>query len=431
MGDTSNVVVAKYDYAAQDAQELAIRKNERLVLLDDSRSWWRVRNSAGQSGFVPSNYVKRLKPSILDSLKSAVAMSTLGRRSKGGSTSGDSPQHQQPLASSSKDFGSLSQLRAGGGNAHTGSHATHTCDNFFVVAKFSYSANQDDELSFKKGERLLVVEKSNDGWWKGEKASKESGWFPSNYVEEDPADGSGGELSVTYTNPAAFEAASRGSDEAVPQEVAVTLYAFTGTSDEELSFDKDEQLVIIDKPSEEPQWLRARNALGRTGLVPCNYVRLRPAAASAAPATAAGTALLLSHSVNGGSSNSRGSISCNPGDLRNRYAAEAGGRHIDRDWFYGRISRSECENVLLQYGTTGDFLIRESESKAGDVTVSVHAYGNKIRHFLISCSLADDRFQIGQQSFGSLEELVEHYKRHPIFRSDSEKLYLIKPVKCR
>lgn len=59
-------VVAKYDYAAQGAQELDLRKNERYLLLDDSKHWWRVQNSRNQAGYVPSNYVKKEKPSLFD-----------------------------------------------------------------------------------------------------------------------------------------------------------------------------------------------------------------------------------------------------------------------------------------------------------------------------------------------------------------------------
>lgn len=59
-------MVAKYDYAAQGAQELDLRKNERYLLLDDTKHWWRVQNARSQSGYVPSNYVKKEKPSLFD-----------------------------------------------------------------------------------------------------------------------------------------------------------------------------------------------------------------------------------------------------------------------------------------------------------------------------------------------------------------------------
>ena len=74
------IVIAKFDYMAQQDQELDIKKNERLWLLDDSKSWWRVRNATNKTGFVPSNYVERKnsarKASIVKNLKD-----TLGKES--------------------------------------------------------------------------------------------------------------------------------------------------------------------------------------------------------------------------------------------------------------------------------------------------------------------------------------------------------------
>lgn len=39
---SEDYVVVKYDYLAQEEQELTIKKNERLKLLDDSKNWWKV-----------------------------------------------------------------------------------------------------------------------------------------------------------------------------------------------------------------------------------------------------------------------------------------------------------------------------------------------------------------------------------------------------
>jgi uncharacterized protein YgiM (DUF1202 family) len=67
------IVIAKWDYTAQQDQELDIKKNERLWLLDDSKTWWRVRNAANRTGYVPSNYVERKnslkKGSLVKNLK--------------------------------------------------------------------------------------------------------------------------------------------------------------------------------------------------------------------------------------------------------------------------------------------------------------------------------------------------------------------------
>lgn len=52
-----------------------------------------------------------------------------------------------------------------------------------ATVKFSYDPQLDDELRLNKGDTIIVLDKSSDGWWKGE-INGQSGWFPSNYVEE-------------------------------------------------------------------------------------------------------------------------------------------------------------------------------------------------------------------------------------------------------
>src|SRR5947209_10949360 len=70
-----------YTTLFRSSQELDLKKNERLVLLDDSKHWWKVLNSKNQSGFVPSNYVKKEKPSIFDSIRKHVRKRTEDRKS--------------------------------------------------------------------------------------------------------------------------------------------------------------------------------------------------------------------------------------------------------------------------------------------------------------------------------------------------------------
>lgn len=43
----------------------------------------------------------------------------------------------------------------------------------------------------------------------------------------------------------------------------------------------------------------------------------------------------------------------------------------------------------------------------------------------------NDTFCIGQQLFDTLDDLVDHYTKHPIYRHGSEKLYLIRPFAHR
>lgn len=42
--DTNNeIVITKFHYNAQENHELSVGKNERLLLLDDSCLWWKVK----------------------------------------------------------------------------------------------------------------------------------------------------------------------------------------------------------------------------------------------------------------------------------------------------------------------------------------------------------------------------------------------------
>ena len=49
-------------------------------------------------------------------------------------------------------------------------------------AKFSYAAAADDELSFKKGDQIEVLNKTGD-WWTGRLRGRE-GIFPVNFVKQ-------------------------------------------------------------------------------------------------------------------------------------------------------------------------------------------------------------------------------------------------------
>lgn len=61
-----------------------------------------------------------------------------------------------------------------------------------------------------------------------------------------------------------------------------------------------------------------------------------------------------------------------------------------------------------------------------DFSVSLKAVG-KNKHFKVQ--LSDGVYCIGQRRFNSMDELVEHYKKAPIFTSEhGEKLYLVKAL---
>ncbi|XP_053735488.1 rho guanine nucleotide exchange factor 6 isoform X1 [Synchiropus splendidus] len=52
-----------------------------------------------------------------------------------------------------------------------------------VKARFNFKQNNEDELSFSKGDLILVTRQEEGGWWEGTLNGR-TGWFPSNYVRE-------------------------------------------------------------------------------------------------------------------------------------------------------------------------------------------------------------------------------------------------------
>lgn len=95
------------------------------------------------------------------------------------------PAPSQPLSththSSVKSKGSL--RRQSKSTAQDMSENGGGSGQLTVKARFNFKQNNEDELSFCKGEVILVTRQEEGGWWEGTLNGK-TGWFPSNYVRE-------------------------------------------------------------------------------------------------------------------------------------------------------------------------------------------------------------------------------------------------------
>lgn len=387
--DERQFVLAKYDYIAQGNQELDMKRNERLLLIDDTKHWWRVQNGRGQTGYIPSNYVRREKPSIFDSIKKKV---------KGGTPSGS--------GNNCKTLPGPGQVPLQNMPAQplkfTKEAPAEPISS--AVVKYNYQAQQLDELSLVKGARILILEKSGDGWWRGQYGNK-VGWFPSNYTQE--------EIEDAHTYCMAENVL----------DIMVALYTFKAQNDTELSFDKNERLEILDRPPSDPDWYKARNTSGQIGLVPKNYLielsqyltQNRSNSGQTGPA-------------GNGSNNASSSVAAS-NNSNNGHSNHTDINHEDikgQPWYFGTISRAECDVILSEKGIDGDFVIRESETNVGDYSVSLKAPGRN-KHFRVH--VEGTMFCIGQRKFNTMQQLVEHYQRAPIYTSQKgEKLFLIRPL---
>uniref|UniRef100_A0A914HMH7 Uncharacterized protein n=1 Tax=Globodera rostochiensis TaxID=31243 RepID=A0A914HMH7_GLORO len=375
---TDEYIVAKFDYQAQEEQELSLTKNERLKLLDDSKPWWKALNARGEIGFVPSNYLRK---------------ESIGEKDK-------------------ENLRSLSAT-----NNH--SNGQEKMVDSVAVVLFDYVPQRDDELSLRRGGRLRVLDKSSDGWWKGEEeGGLRRGWFPSNYVREE-ADNEE-ELPDTPEGTTATQRQQKPPNKIL--EIVLCLYSFEAQNPQELSFTKHERLDILEHPVDDPEWWMARNQYGKTGLVPTNYIEVNeqnpPRSAFDSPG---GNVPMLAPSS---------SISPTPPSPQpSSYIGgdQLAGPYARQPWYYGHITREQADTLLRTRGVEGDFLVRESESKPGDFSISLKDSA-KNKHFWVQYDATSTQFIIGNRRFESMEKLILNYMSSPIFSDGIVNLFLRKPL---
>uniref|UniRef100_A0A9J7Z8K2 Tyrosine-protein kinase n=2 Tax=Cyprinus carpio TaxID=7962 RepID=A0A9J7Z8K2_CYPCA len=122
-----------------------------------------------------------------------------------------------------------------------------------------------------------------------------------------------------------------------PGTECVARYNFPGTANQDLPMCKGDVLTIIGV-TKDPNWYKAKNAAGREGIIPANYVQKRE-------------------------------------------GVKSGGKLSLMPWFHGKITREQAERLLYP-PETGLFLVRESTNYPGDYTLCVSCDG-KVEHYRI------------------------------------------------
>jgi len=96
-------------------------------------------------------------------------------------------------------------------------------------------------------------------------------------------------------------------------------------------------------------------------------------------------------------------------------------------WYFGQLTREQSDSLLNVNGIEGDFLVRDSESNPGDYSISLK--GNvRNKHFWVQ--ITGGSYKIGNRTFTSMQQLIQHYTKSPIFSNDTtgERLYLVRPL---
>jgi len=146
---------------------------------------------------------------------------------------------------------------------------------------------------------------------------------------------------------------------------ATALFNFRRRETDELSFNKGSSLTVLTYTPEQG-WCMAQQD-GQEGLIPMNYVRIKP-----------------------------------------------------HEWYYGSIKRAKAEEILSRQPHDGAFLIRESESTPGNFSLSVK-FGDEVLHYKVLKNDASKYF-IGLIKFNSLNQLVDHHRTSSV--SPTKTIYL-------
>ncbi|XP_029966081.1 intersectin-2a isoform X2 [Salarias fasciatus] len=192
--------VALYTYESPEVGDLTFVEGDVVMVTEREGEWWRG-CIGDQTGVFPSNYVRPVepeaarlgaltkKPEIAQAVSTTAAPTTHQLRLSPG-------QLIKVLAKNSSGWW-LGELQARGKKRQRGwFHSANvkllgpSCSKSSpsplpvcqVIAMYNYTAANQDELSFSKGQLITILDKTNPDWWKGE-AGGVTGLLPTNYVK--------------------------------------------------------------------------------------------------------------------------------------------------------------------------------------------------------------------------------------------------------
>ncbi|XP_072552134.1 LOW QUALITY PROTEIN: tyrosine-protein kinase Tec [Salminus brasiliensis] len=151
------------------------------------------------------------------------------------------------------------------------------------------------------------------------------------------------------------------------EEVVIALYDFEGTESQDLSLQRGEEYVIIEKS--DVNWHKARNKYGKEGYIPSNYVTLKQ-----------------------------------PDNLEQFV------------WYCKNVNRNKAEEQLRNEGKEGGFMVRDSSSP-GAYTVSLYTKSvgdGVIRHYHIKETAGSPKqFYLAEKHlFSTIPEVIDYHKHN-------------------
>uniref|UniRef100_A0A2R9ALM1 Intersectin 2 n=1 Tax=Pan paniscus TaxID=9597 RepID=A0A2R9ALM1_PANPA len=196
--------IALYPYSSVEPGDLTFTEGEEILVTQKDGEWW-TGSIGDRSGIFPSNYVKpkdqesfgsasksgasNKKPEIAQVTSAYVASGSeqlslapgqlilILKKNTSGWWQGELQARGKKRQ---KGWFPASHVKLLGPSSERATPAFHpVCQ---VIAMYDYVANNEDELSFSKGQLINVMNKDDPDWWQGE-INGVTGLFPSNYVK--------------------------------------------------------------------------------------------------------------------------------------------------------------------------------------------------------------------------------------------------------
>ncbi|XP_047244036.1 intersectin-2a isoform X3 [Girardinichthys multiradiatus] len=206
--------VALYTYESPETGDLTFDEGDVIMVMEREGEWWRG-CIGDQTGLFPSNYVRPVEPEALtpgvssrkpEIVQAVAAMEApmayqltlspgqlivVRAKNSTGWWLGELQVRHHSLARGKKRqkgwFHSSYVKLLGPSSTKISLSPLPVCQ---VIAMYDYTAANQDELSFSKGQLINILDKTNPDWWKSE-ANGVTGLLPTNYVkmttESDPS----------------------------------------------------------------------------------------------------------------------------------------------------------------------------------------------------------------------------------------------------
>ncbi|NXL34710.1 SRBS1 protein, partial [Glaucidium brasilianum] len=232
---------AKFDFKAQTLKELPLQKGDIVYIYKQIDQNWYEGEHHGRVGIFPRSYIELLPPA-------------------------EKAQPKKPSPLQVLEYGD-------------------------AIAKFNFNGDTQVEMSFRKGERIMLIRRVDENWYEGKiSGTSRQGIFPVTYVEvlkrpvvknaidyPDPPISLSPNRSMTASpqQPQAQQQGASPDRSQTPRDIVSyqALYSYTPQNDDELEL-RDGDIVDVMEKCDDGWFVGTSRRTRQFGTFPGNYVKL-------------------------------------------------------------------------------------------------------------------------------------------------------------